>query len=168
MWQQVLDEIDSTIDIAYQMAHVTVPMRHSLANTGVRMWELETTRYNEIHIVPLTTENLAMHDQFHGRTTWIIPSEDYHTLLDEEGFRGRSTHYVTTISKSTKPTRDHNWRPAPLRTSTGRRQWLHIQRGRQKTRNKAKQREQSQKRSFRQQIPHHRRQEKPARERPGE
>ena len=61
--QHVLSEIDSTIDIANQMAHVTVPMRHSLANTGVRMWELETTRYNEIHIVPLTAENLALHDQ---------------------------------------------------------------------------------------------------------
>ena len=62
MWQQVLDEIDSTIDIAYRMAHVAVPMRHSLANTGARMWELETTRYNEIHIVPLTAEDLALHD----------------------------------------------------------------------------------------------------------
>ena len=162
MWQQVLGEIDSTIGIAYQMAHVTVPMRHSLANTGVRMWELETTRYNEIHIVPLTTENLALHDQFHGRTTWIIPSEDHRTLLDEVWFRGRSTHYVTTILESIEATRDNNWRPAPLRTTTGRRHWIHGQRGRRKTRNNAKQREQSQKQSFRQQIPQHRRQEKPA------
>ena len=132
MWQQVLDEIDSTIDIAYQMAHVTVPMRHSLANTGVRMWELETTRYNEIHIVPLTAENLALHDLFHGRTTWIIPSEDLHSLLDEGWLEGRSTHCVTTTSESIKATRENNLRPAPLKTSTGRRQWFHTHRGRQK------------------------------------
>ena len=162
MWQQVLDEIDSTIDIAYQMAHVTAPMRHSLADDGVRMWELEATRYNEIHIVPLTTENLALHEHFHGRTTWIIPSEDLQTSPDEESYRGRSTHCVTTTSESIKATRENNLRPAPLITSTGRRQWFHTHRGRRKIRNNARQREESQKQSFRQQIPQHRRQEKPA------
>ncbi len=162
MWQQVLEEIDSTIDIAYQMAHVTVPMRRSLADTGVRMWELEATRYNEIHIVPLTAENLALHDLFHGRTTWIIPSEDFHSLLDEGWFQGRSTYYATTTSESIKAARNNVVRPAPLRTATGRRQWLHTHRGRRKARNQARQREQSQKQSFRQQFPQHRRQEKPA------
>ena len=83
LWQHVLSEIDSTIDIAYQMAHVTVPVRHSLANSGNRMWIFETPRYNAIRIVPLTTENLALHDLFHGRTTWIIPSEDLYSSLEE-------------------------------------------------------------------------------------
>ena len=158
MWRQVLEEIDSTIEIAYQMAHIMVPMRRSQANTGVRRWELETTRYNEIHIVPLTAENLALHDQFHGRTTWIIPSEDLRTLPDEEWFHGRSTHYVTTISESIKATYNNNRRPAPLRITTGRRQWLQKQQGCREARNKAKQKEQSQKRSLRQRSPQYRRQ----------
>ena len=67
------------------MAQVTAPMRHSLADGSVRIWELEATRYNEIHIVPLTAENLALHEQFHGRTAWIIPSEDLQTSPVEIG-----------------------------------------------------------------------------------
>ena len=158
MWRQVLEEIDSTIEIAYQMAHIMVPMRRSQASTGVRRWELETTRYNEIHIVPLTVENLALHDQFYGRTTWIIPSEDQRSLPEDERFQGRSTHYVTTISESIKAFYHNKRRPAPLRITTGRRQWLQKQQGGREARNKAKRREQSQKQNFRQRFPPHRRQ----------
>ena len=150
------------------MAHIMLPMRRSQADTGVRWWELETTRYNEIQIVPLTAENLALHDQFYGRTTWIIPSEDQRSLPEDERFQGRSTHYVTTISESIKAFYNNKRRPAPLRITTGRRQWLQKQQGGREAKNKAKRREQSQKRRFRQQIPHHRRQEKPAQVRPGE
>ena len=111
LWQHVLGEIDSTIDIANQMANATVPARPNLADPGVRMWILQTPRYNEIRIVPLTAENLAVHDLFHGRTTWIIPSEDLHSSLD-----GRFTRYVSISSESIEATRDNNLRPAPLRT----------------------------------------------------
>ena len=116
MWQHVLGEIDSAIDIANQMAQATVPVRHSLANPGVRMWLLEAPRYNEIRIVPLTTENLALHDLFHGRTTWIIPSEDLHSSLEKGWLDGRLTHYVSISSGSMEATRDNNLRPTPLKT----------------------------------------------------
>ena len=116
LWQHVLGEIDSTIDIANQMANATVPARPNLADPGVRMWILQTPRYNEIRIVPLTTENLALHDLFHGRTTWIIPSEDLHSSLEEGRLDGCLTHYVSISSGSMEATRDNNLRPTPLKT----------------------------------------------------
>ena len=63
LWQHVLGGMDSTIDIANQMRNDTVPVRNTLANPGERMWILEAPRYNEVRIAPLTTENLALHDQ---------------------------------------------------------------------------------------------------------
>ena len=161
MWQQVLEEIDSTIDIAYQMAHVTAPMRHSLADGGVRMWELEATRYNEIHIVPLTAENLALHEQVHGRTTWIIPSEDLQTSPDEEWHRGRSMYYVTNSSGSVKTVHKDTRQSDQRRSTNGGRQRQQLQRGRQKTRDKARHEKQRQKQSYNQQLSRYRRQGRP-------
>ena len=95
LWQHVLGEMDSTIDIANQMRNDTVPVRNTLVNPGERMWILEASRYSEVRIAPLTTENLALHDLFHGRTTWIIPSEDLHSSHEEGRLDGRLTHYVS-------------------------------------------------------------------------
>ena len=83
LWQHVFDELDSTIDIADQMANATGPMSHRLAHPSMRTWVLQDLRYNEIRLVPLTTENLALHNLLQGRTTWIIPSEDFYSSLEE-------------------------------------------------------------------------------------
>ena len=98
LWQHVFDELDSTIDIADQMANATDPMCHRLAHSSMRTWVLQDLRYNEIHLVPLTTENLALHNLLHGRTRWIIPSSDYYSSFEEGQHNARSTPHSSTNS----------------------------------------------------------------------
>ena len=119
LWQHVFDELDSTIDIADQMANATDPMCHRLAHSSnsiiVRTWVLQDLRYNEIHLVPLTTENLALHNLLHGRTRWIIPSSDYYTSFEKGQHNARSTPHSSTnswVSISSGPmeaTHDDDW-----------------------------------------------------------
>ena len=115
LWQHVFDELDSTIDIADQMAHATDPMRHRLAHPSMRTWVLQDLRYNEIHLVPLTTENLALHNLLQGRTRWIIPSDDYYSSFEERQHNERSTPHISTnswvsISSSLmETTHDDDW-----------------------------------------------------------
>ena len=98
LWQHVFDELDSTIDIADQMANATDPMCHRLAHSSMRTWVLQDLRFNEIHLVPLTTENLALHNLLHGRTRWIIPSNDYYSSFEEGQHNERSTPHSSTNS----------------------------------------------------------------------
>ena len=98
LWQHVFEELDSTIDIADQMANATDPMRHRLVHTSMRTWVLQDLRYNEIRLVPLTTENLALHNLLQGRTRWIIPSDDYYSSFEEGQHNERSTPHISTNS----------------------------------------------------------------------
>ena len=115
LWQHVFDELDSTIDIADQMANATGPMSHRLAHTSMRTWVLQDLRFNEIQLVTLTTENLVLHNLFHGRTRWIIPSDGYHSSLGEGQHSERSTPYTSTNSwisipsSSMEATYDNDW-----------------------------------------------------------
>ena len=115
LWQHVFDELDSTIDIADQMANATDPMCHRLAHSSMRTWVLQDLRYNEIHLFPLTTENLALHNLLQGRTRWIIPSDDYYSSFEEGQHNERSTPHISTnswvsISSSLmETTHDDDW-----------------------------------------------------------
>ena len=40
---------------------------------------MEHHLYGEIRVAPLTSENLALHDLFHGRVAWIVRSEYSHS-----------------------------------------------------------------------------------------
>ncbi len=118
-WQHVFDELDSTIDVAVQIANATDPLRHRLTHSSnsiiVRTWVLQDLRYNEIRLVPLTTENLALHNLLHGRTRWIIPSDDYYSSFEEEQHSERSTPHISTnswVSMSSglmETTHDDDW-----------------------------------------------------------
>ena len=94
LWQHVFDELESTIDIAHQMANATDPMRHSPADPITRTWELQGFRYNEFHLFPLTVENLALHNILHGRTRWIVPSDYYYSSFDDEHFYEHSAPHI--------------------------------------------------------------------------
>ncbi len=115
LWQHVFDELDSTIDIADQMANATDPMRHSPDDSIMRTWELQGTRYNEFHLFPLTVENLALHNILHGRTRWIVPSDYYYSSFEDEHHYEHSTphisegSWISVYSSSMEATRNDDW-----------------------------------------------------------
>ncbi len=62
------------------MERATGTMSNTLDDyAGDHMWIMEHHLYGETRVAPLTSENLALHDRFHGRVTWIVRSEYSHS-----------------------------------------------------------------------------------------
>ena len=67
------------------MEHATGPMDNDIDDyAGDHVWicveiHMDHPLYGEIRVAPLTSENLALHDLFHGRVAWIVRSEYSHS-----------------------------------------------------------------------------------------
>ncbi len=84
------------------MERTTVTMSNTLADySGDHMWIMDGHMYNEVRVAHLTSENLALHDLFYGRITWIVRSDHSHSSIEcivGGDLDGRSTYHETISS----------------------------------------------------------------------
>ena len=71
-------------------------------------WTMDNNRYNEVRIVPLTMERLAVHNLVHGRTAWVIRSTDGGSSSLWSTYKTSSVSIETAPAETTEATRG-NW-----------------------------------------------------------
>ena len=100
--------VDSTLVVANRLAraeNMSTPLQRLLETR----WARDNYRYNEVRVVQLTTERLALHDLFYGRTTWVVRSVDGNSTSKLGEYETSSVSIETIPAEPAEATRSTNW-----------------------------------------------------------
>ena len=100
--------VDSTLVVANRLARA-MNMGTPLQSLLMTRWEMVNYRYNEVRVFQLTTERLALHDLFFGRTTWVVRSENGNSSGNLGEYETSSVSIETVLAEPTEATRSTNW-----------------------------------------------------------
>ena len=100
--------VDSTLVVANRLARA-MNMGTPLQSLLMTRWEMVNYRYNEVRVFQLTTERLALHDLFFGRTTWVVRSENGNSSSKVGEYETSSVSIETILAEPTEATRSTNW-----------------------------------------------------------
>ena len=100
--------VDSTLVVANRLARA-INMGTPLHRILMTRWEMVNYRYNEVRVFQLTTERLALHDLFFGRTTWVVRSENGNSSGNLGEYETSSVSIETVLAEPTEATRSTNW-----------------------------------------------------------
>ena len=100
--------VDSTLVVANRLARAEImgtPLRTLLETR----WVMDNYMYHEVRVAQLTTERLALHDLFFGRTAWIVRSENGNSSSKLGEYETSSVSIETISAEPTEATRSTNW-----------------------------------------------------------